>query len=107
MTLPLRLQVAREVPVDHPAFPGHFPGAPLLPGVSLLAEVLEAASTDATLAERLAQGGTLQQAKFLAPVGPGARLDIALDADEAGLRFEVTQAGVATARGHWTWEAKP
>ena len=33
-----------ELPIapDHPAFAGHFPGQPLLPGVALLAAVLEA-----------------------------------------------------------------
>ena len=32
-----------EVPADHPAFPGHFPGRPILPGVVLLDAVLQAA----------------------------------------------------------------
>lgn len=82
-SLPLR------IPADHPAFAGHFPGQPLLPGVSLLAEVLEAVLADAALALRLGPAPRLGHAKFLAPVRPGAQLEIRLDAGGRGLRFEV------------------
>ena len=47
------VQVTREVPVDHPAFAGHFPGQPLMPGALLLAEVLEAVRGVPALAARL------------------------------------------------------
>lgn len=100
-----RLVVTRDIAVDHPAFPGHFPGQPLLPGVSLLAEVMEAAMADDAIAARLAAGFSLQNAKFLAPVGPGARLVLTLDADDAGLRFEATREGVPAARGQISWSA--
>ena len=33
------------VPPDHPAFVGHFPGTPILPGVMLLDTVLHAIAT--------------------------------------------------------------
>ena len=100
-------RLSRHIAVDHPAFAGHFPGQPLLPGVSLLAEVLEAACAQPGLGERLAAGATLQAAKFLAPVRPGASLALALDWDDAGLRFEVAIAGspLTAAKGHWTWAA--
>jgi 3-hydroxyacyl-[acyl-carrier-protein] dehydratase len=97
------IHVARHIPADHPAFPGHFPGAPLLPGVLLLAEVMEAACADAGLARRFAAGSTLSQAKFLAPVRPGATLDLALVADDAGLRFEVREGDRVAAKGQWAW----
>ncbi|MGC3985588.1 MAG: hypothetical protein QM777_13195 [Pseudorhodoferax sp.] len=80
---------ALQIPADHPAFAGHFPGQPLLPGVALLAEVLEAVLADAALARRLGPAPRLANVKFLAPVRPGAELAIHLDATGSGLRFEL------------------
>ena len=99
------LAVTRTIAHDHPAFAGHFPGRPLLPGVLLLAEVMEAACTASDPARRFAAGATLAAAKFLAPVAPGARLEIALTWDDATLHFEALHAGTPVARGHWRWEA--
>ena len=77
-----------EVPREHPAFPGHFPGHPLLPGVVLLGEVLEV-----LLREAPASLGTqprISAVKFLAPVRPGASLEVRWSAPgEPRLRFEV------------------
>jgi len=81
-----------HIPIDHPAFAGHFPGQPLLPGVSLLAEVLEAVLADPALATRVGLQPRIAQAKFLAPVRPGAQLSLRLDATGRGLRFEVRDA---------------
>ena len=63
-----------EIAVDHPAFDGHFPGRPVLPGVALLAEVLEAALREPALAACIGSEPRLAVVKFLAPVGPGAAL---------------------------------
>jgi 3-hydroxyacyl-[acyl-carrier-protein] dehydratase len=80
-----------EVPRDHPAYAGHFPGNPILPAVAILAEVLAAI-------ERAGGGGPerwqVQGAKFLAPVAPGDALALVHDAPGAGaLRFEVFGPG--------------
>jgi len=65
-----------EIAADHPAFDGHFPGRPVLPGVALLAEVLEAALDEPALAACIGGEPRLAVVKFLAPVGPGAALVI-------------------------------
>ena len=65
-----------EIALDHPAFDGHFPGQPLLPGVALLAEVLEAALREPALAACVGDAPRLAVVKFLAPVRPGSSLVI-------------------------------
>jgi acyl-coenzyme A synthetase/AMP-(fatty) acid ligase len=99
------VQLTHEVPADHPAFAGHFPGQPLLPGALLLSEVLEAVQGVPALAARLGAQPTLAAAKFLAPVRPGGTLVIDLIPEAGasrGLRFEVRSSGVLAASGRWT-----
>lgn len=62
------------IAADHPAFAGHFPGHPIVPGVVLLDE--------AVLALAAAQGLQIDQidvsvAKFLRPVTPGEAVSLA------------------------------
>jgi len=81
---------AMQIAFDHPAFAGHFPGQPLVPGVLLLAQVLEAALADPALAGRLGSAPRLSSAKFLSPVRPGDRIEIRFDASSnLRLGFEV------------------
>lgn len=93
--------VTVQIAPDHPAFAGHFPGQPLLPGVSLLAEVLEALLDDPALAAIVGPAPRLGAAKFLAPVRPGAVLKIALDAGPRGVRFEVHEGDRIAASGQF------
>jgi acyl-coenzyme A synthetase/AMP-(fatty) acid ligase len=99
------VQLTREVPEDHPAFAGHFPGQPLLPGALLVSEVLAAIHGVPALAARLGRQPTLAAAKFLAPVRPGSTLLIDLTPETGaarGLRFEVRCGNVVAASGRWT-----
>ena len=86
---------------DHPTFAGHFPGQPLLPGVSLLAEVFEAALDQAELAQHLGTAPRISAVKFLAPVRPGAQLTLQLTPGPRSLRFEVREGERLAASGQF------
>ena len=93
--------VRLHIAADHPAFAGHFPGQPLLPGVSLLAEVLEAVLDEPALAALVGMSPRLASAKFLAPVLPGADLVVQLEPGPRGLRFEVREGDRVAASGQF------
>lgn len=76
----------RAIPRDHPAFDGHFPGEPVLPGVVLLAEALARIEADTGIP---ADGWTLENGKFHGVVGPGACLAVVHRPHGEGRRFEV------------------
>ena len=101
--MPLAVDAALAVPRDHPAFDGHFPGRPILPGVCLLAEAMAALEAATGTAAR---DWRVESAKFTSPVEPGAALAIAHRGDEAGrVRFEIragerlVASGVLARRG--------
>jgi acyl-CoA synthetase (AMP-forming)/AMP-acid ligase II len=88
-----------DIPADHPAFAGHFPGKPVLPGVVLLSLVSQAVAQDAALAARLGAAPSIDNAKFLTPVGPGAQLKLVLREQGRGVAFEVFKGETPVARG--------
>lgn len=103
------VELAHRVPADHPAFTGHFPGQPLVPGALLLAEVMEAVQRVPALAARLGGHPTLAAAKFLAPVRPGSLLAIALKPEAGaarGVRFDVRCDGAVAVTGRWVAAAE-
>ncbi len=97
----LRFRRCCAIAADHPAFAGHFPGHPILPGVVLLAEVLEVIRAIPALAAALGAQPLLLATKFLAPVEPGKELQIDLQLIRAVLEFEISVAGLPVARGKY------
>lgn len=92
----MRSETTLHIPPDHPAFAGHFPGAPIVPGVVLLDAAVHA------MQRLLGRAGPCEigAAKFLSPVGPGETLTIALDTTATGgVRFEISSAGRKVATG--------
>jgi 3-hydroxyacyl-[acyl-carrier-protein] dehydratase len=64
----------RAITADHPSLPGHFPDAPLVPGVLILDEVL-AALRDW---QKDCQLTAIRTVKFLQPLKPGQPFTICL-----------------------------
>ena len=82
---------------DHPAYAGHFPGHPLLPGVVLLAEALAAIEESQP---RPAKGWIVESAKFLIPVGPGTPLTLSHEGGDTGaVRFVIRSPAGVVASG--------
>ena len=93
----MRISATVTIPAEHPAFAGHFPGTPILPGVLLLDEML--CAIEARPPAQAPQW-RIASAKFLKPVTPGEPLQIEHEVLSSGsLRFHVLSAGtlVATA----------
>ena len=79
-----------RVPVNHPAFAGHFPGRPIVPGVVLLDRALLLAQAAQGGAARHDGGWQVSQVKFLSPCGPGDELVFELrPGPRAGCAFTV------------------
>jgi 3-hydroxymyristoyl/3-hydroxydecanoyl-(acyl carrier protein) dehydratase len=87
------------IPADHPAYAGHFPGRPILPGVVLLDAALHALAVAQGMAaeQGLAQ---LKSAKFHSPVTPGEALILHYsESPNAGFRFEIRSGARSVASG--------
>ena len=75
------------VPPDHPAFAGHFPGTPILPGVILLDSVLHAIASATGIALEICE---ISAVKFLSPARPGEVLVIQHSLLASGtIRFDI------------------
>ena len=68
-----------SVPASHPALPGHFPGRPIVPAAWLLT-LVAAACRDAFGDHPM----KLQNARFRAPLAPGATVRVQLDRRDDG-----------------------
>ncbi len=79
-------ELALAIDAAHPAFVGHFPSRPVVPGVVLLDQSLRAIATtmaatfgidEETIAAMICR---IVSAKFLSPVGPGEALRLEVEA---------------------------
>lgn len=88
------------VPLDHPAFAGHFPGMPILPGVLLLDAAIHAVLQARRALGDLDPACQISSVKFLSPVNPGETLTIVCSATTAGgTRFDISAAHRIVASG--------
>jgi 3-hydroxyacyl-[acyl-carrier-protein] dehydratase len=78
----MTFEAIRLIHADHPSLPGHFPGAPLVPGVVILDEVL-AALIEWRQDSRLTG---IRMVKFLAPLQPDQAFTISLSAKDEHTR---------------------
>lgn len=89
-----------DIAADHPAFAGHFPDMPVLPGAVLLDETLHAI---ARLTGERPDRCTLASVKFKSIVRPGQPLTLQFErAPPNRIRFEIHSLGRAVANGTLT-----
>jgi 3-hydroxyacyl-[acyl-carrier-protein] dehydratase len=70
----MHFEVRRTIAADHPSLPGHFPGAPIVPGVVILDEVL-AALNEWRQDSRVT---VISAVKFLVPLKPSQAFTVCL-----------------------------
>lgn len=85
---------------SHPSLPGHFPGAPVVPGVLVLERVVAAIEAVHGPLGAL----RLPQVKFLQPLLPGEQADVELvevvpEGEAPRWRFRVTRGDALVASG--------
>jgi 3-hydroxymyristoyl/3-hydroxydecanoyl-(acyl carrier protein) dehydratase len=91
------------IAVNHPALPGHFPSAPVVPGALLLAEALQRLEL---LTPVPFQYRRIASAKFLRPVAPGATVTATLTLKAAGqASIDLCVAGTLVAHAALTSDA--
>jgi len=89
----------KNVSINEPFFPGHFPGHPVMPGVLIIeamaqvAAVLAYLSSDTDVKSKVVYFTGIDNARFRKPVMPGDQL-----------RFELSVT--ACKRGIWMFDAK-
>lgn len=82
---------------DHPAFEGHFPGNPIVPGVLLLDAALHTLCAEAGPAPTALR---IDSVKFTGAVRPGQPLSLRLDSSAGGgVRFTLSHGDRTVATG--------
>jgi 3-hydroxyacyl-[acyl-carrier-protein] dehydratase len=81
-----RIVGLKNVTINEPFFPGHFPGHPVMPGVLIIeamaqvACVLAILSSDESIRSKVTYFAGIDNAKFRKPVFPGDQLRLELEA---------------------------
>jgi len=94
-----RIVGTKNVTVNEPFFPGHFPGHPVMPGVLIIeamaqvAAILAYVSSDDSVRSKVTYFVGIDNARFRKPVVPGDQLRIELEA-------------VGCRRGIWNFAGK-
>lgn len=93
----MRMHATLQIAAHHPAFSGHFPAYPVLPGATLLDEMLRAIA----LARGIeVQNWRISSAKFLDAVRPGDSLILEHESASPGLiRFTIHAGNRKVASG--------
>jgi 3-hydroxymyristoyl/3-hydroxydecanoyl-(acyl carrier protein) dehydratase len=93
--LSARIEASLSIAVDHPAFIGHFPAAPVVPGVVLLDEAMVAIGALTGVPHN-----RIAWVKFLRPVLPGEPLLVQFSvAAGAAVDFEIVTGPHKVASG--------
>ena len=83
----MRFEVRRIIDADDPSLPGHFRGLPIVPGVVLLDEAVQAIVSATGLSLHTWQ---ISSVKFLSPLKPGEAVIIEHEMQANGaIRFDV------------------
>lgn len=99
------IELTWTVPMAHPAFAGHFPERPILPGVVLLDQAIRLAAS-ALPPDTAIQG--LGNAKFFQPVPPGTLLSFRLPpATPTAQTFEILSGDQVVASGSLSLATRP
>jgi len=93
-----RIVAIKNVTINEPFFPGHFPGHPVMPGVLIVEAMAQVAGilayqSDESVRDKVTYFVGIDNAKFRRPVVPG---------DQLNLEIEVT----GCKRGIWSFNAK-
>jgi 3-hydroxyacyl-[acyl-carrier-protein] dehydratase len=93
-----RIVGIKNVSINEPFFPGHFPGHPVMPGVLVIEAMAQIAailaySSDESIRSKITYFVGIDNARFRKPVMPGDQL-----------RFEIAATGCK--RGIWIFDAK-
>jgi 3-hydroxyacyl-[acyl-carrier-protein] dehydratase len=85
------------IPADHPAFAGHFPGQPIVPGVVLLDEALHAIAAESGVDLGRC---TLGSVKFKSVVRPGQAVALRFEfVGPNSVRFELSSGSQTVVTG--------